>query len=131
MEFVSDIKGLLKPTKMKSPSKKSSVSSNPRNALEREAADQKRIADAKAAFQDAVYDIFRRGGNKPNASEKARLRDLLANISCPGDVAGYLRAGEIQLDTTEYLNFFLALVMPEENRVAVVSKVKWGAGAQK
>jgi hypothetical protein len=131
VEFVSDIKGSLKPTKMRSSSTKSSANSNPINALEREAAEQKRITDAKAAFQDAVYDVFRREGNKPSATERARLRDLLANISCPRDVADDLRGGAVQLDTTEYLNFFLASVMPEENRVAVVSKVKWGAGAQK
>lgn len=127
MEFVSDIKGPLKPTKMKS-----SVSNNPRNALVREAAEQKRITDAKAAFQDAVYDVFRKTGAKqPSAQERALLRDRLANASCPRDVADDLRGGAVQLDTTEYLNFFLASVMPEENRVAVVSKVKWGAGAKK
>jgi len=127
---VSDIRESIKPTKMKSSPTKPSASSNPINAPEREA-EQKRIADAKAAFQDAVYDVFRRGGNKPSATERARLRDLLANASCPRDVADDLRGGAVQLDTTEFLNFFLASVMPEENRVAVVSKVKWGAEAKK
>lgn len=128
---MSDIRESLKPTKMKSPQTKTSASSNPRNALEREAAEQKRIADAKAAFQDAVYDAFKRRGTKPNTSERALLRDRLANASCPQDVADDLRGGAVQLDTTEFLNFFLASVMPEENRVAVVSNVKWGTGAKK
>ena len=128
---MSDIRESLKPTKMKSSPTKPSESSNSGNTPKREAAEQKRIADAKAAFQDAVYDVFRRRGNKPSATERARLRDLLANASCPRDVANDLRGGAVQLDTTEFLNFFLASVMPEENRVAVVSKVKWGDGAKK
>ncbi len=101
----------------------------PTSTIQKE--DEARAKAAKNAFQDAVYDAFKKTGAQPSASERALLRDRLANISCPRDVADDLRGGAVQLDTTEYLNFFLASVMPEENRVAVVSKVKWGAGAKK
>jgi len=87
-------------------------------------------AAAQNAFQNAVFDVFRKEGTKPNASDRARLRDLLANASCPQEVTDYLRGGAVQLDATEFLNFLLTSVMPEKNRVAVVSKVKWKTGAQ-
>lgn len=99
-------------------------------ALARQRAEEARVEAAKNAFQDAVHDAFR-SGSKPSPQERAILRDLIANASCPRDVADDLRAGDVQLDTTEFLNFFLDSVMPEEKRVNVVSKVTWGDGAAK
>ena len=104
----------------------SSGNSTAPNDSELEAA---RVAAAETAFQDAVYDLFIRG-RKPNEKERARLRDLLADACCPKEIVDALMAGTAQLDTTEFLNYFLELVMPEKSRVNVTSKVEWKAGAQ-
>lgn len=61
----------------------------PTSTIQKE--DEARAKAAKNAFQDAVYDAFKKTGAQPSASERALLRDRLANISCPRDVADDLR----------------------------------------
>jgi len=85
--------------------------------------EKNRLDRAKTIFQDAVLDVF--ADNPSTPQERAHLRDLVADISCPKDISDDLKSGREQLDATEFLNFFLDSVLPKENNLEIVSTVAW------
>ena len=86
--------------------------------------DQLKINKSQNAFQDAVYDVFKhKGKSSANAQERARLRDQLADAVCPPGVLRDLESGRVQLDTTEFLNYFLDAALPSEKRIKVTSSL--------
>ena len=73
---------------------------------------------AQAEFRNALACIA-----QANPYQRAILRDRLATASCPPDILRDLQMGLVQLDTTDFLNFLLDEVMPDVNKVDVVSTV--------
>jgi len=76
-------------------------------------------AKAQAEFQNALACI----AQGANPRQRAVLRDRLATTVCPPHILQSLQRGHTQLDTTEFLNFLLDAVMPQEKRIDVTSTV--------
>ncbi|MBM3205140.1 ubiquitin carboxyl-terminal hydrolase [Candidatus Uhrbacteria bacterium] len=76
----------------------------------------------------SAREIFQRArqGNY-SAQQRAQLRDDLAGAACPADVLAALRNGGLQLDTTEFLNFGLDVLMEGPRKIKVTSSLTGSA----
>jgi serine/threonine protein phosphatase PrpC len=83
-----------------------------------------RAEEAKAVFARAMAKTS--AGASPQ--ERAKLRDELVESACPDRILNELREGIVQGDTTEFINFALDAVMPNDQKLAVTSVIRWEDG---
>ncbi len=96
------------------------------------------LGSAYQAYQDAVYDVFRRKKdssskkrNPPNSEERIKLRDDLADAILPEWLANALHESNQQLDGAEFITYFLDNVLDDDHKINDTTEVSWTEKSEK